>query len=264
MTKDYAKNRSRPLSKRHPRYYSHSASNGLPSWAWMLIGLFFGIAFSTFMYWKLHKSVHLASNPRINASEAAASKLSQSPLAKANQSSPKAKKNKTTEHNALSSGLTPADSVSTPPQSAPHHAPASQRAFKMSDLKDLRELPDTQKPTNNNPESRFDFYTLLPTTNTESVHETPGHKSGSTPYILQAGSFKTHQQAERLKATLALQGLEAHIQTVTINAAESWYRVYIGPFTTKAQALEAQQHLENGLDSGMPPTLNSVILKMKV
>lgn len=87
----------------------------------------------------------------------------------------------------------------------------------------------------------FDFYSLLPAMKViipgreEAVtdEEIPKHNSSNNtiPFILQAGSFKDPQQAERLKAGLALLGIESSIETVSIKESGTWHRVRIGPFT---------------------------------
>lgn len=60
--------------------------------------------------------------------------------------------------------------------------------------------------------------------------------SDATPegrrYLLQAGSFRAHSDAEALRASLALLGIEAHIQQVELSGGENWHRVRIGPFDT--------------------------------
>ncbi len=126
-----------------------------------------------------------------------------------------------------------------------------------------------QEPTEDpeNAKNRFDFYTLLPNLKVEMPDvETPAQlRQAEKPaqesplvYILQAGSFKVTDQAEKLKATLALNGFESQIQTVKIPPNETWYRVYIGPFPTKSEALVMQQNLKQNLAS------NSLILKIRV
>ncbi|MFT5112132.1 MAG: cell division protein FtsN [Parasphingorhabdus sp.] len=52
----------------------------------------------------------------------------------------------------------------------------------------------------------------------------------SNRYILQAGAFARAADADRLKAQLALSGLESHIQKVTIQNRGDFYRVRLGPF----------------------------------
>ncbi|MEX0448949.1 SPOR domain-containing protein [Spiribacter sp. 221] len=49
-------------------------------------------------------------------------------------------------------------------------------------------------------------------------------------YLLQAGSFRKPSDAESLKASLALLGIEARIQVVELPGGETWHRVRIGPF----------------------------------
>ena len=49
-------------------------------------------------------------------------------------------------------------------------------------------------------------------------------------YLLQAGSFRRADDADALKANLALLGIEARIQVVELPGGETWHRVRIGPF----------------------------------
>jgi len=92
-----------------------------------------------------------------------------------------------------------------------------------------------------NAKPRFDFYTILPElevtvpdedliTKQQTSTDTKKPKSNPTsPLILQAGSFRQHEAADKLKATLALQGISAKIQTITKSNGDKWHRVQIGP-----------------------------------
>lgn len=51
-----------------------------------------------------------------------------------------------------------------------------------------------------------------------------------TPYIVQAGSFQNAADAEKLKAKLALAGMEASVQSVDLPGKGVWHRVRLGPF----------------------------------
>lgn len=53
-------------------------------------------------------------------------------------------------------------------------------------------------------------------------------------YILQAGSFRRFEDADRIRAQLALQGVESKVQKVTVDT-ETWHRVRIGPISNLAQ-----------------------------
>ena len=50
-------------------------------------------------------------------------------------------------------------------------------------------------------------------------------------YVLQAGSFRHAGDAESMRARLALIGIEAAVQTVSIDGQATWHRVRVGPYT---------------------------------
>jgi cell division protein FtsN len=83
---------------------------------------------------------------------------------------------------------------------------------------------------------RFTFYDILPNFEMVTPDEEPEPEADSTPraiiepgvYVLQAGSFSTHNDADRRRAELALHGIESHIQRVKVND-RNYHRVYIGP-----------------------------------
>jgi cell division protein FtsN len=89
---------------------------------------------------------------------------------------------------------------------------------------------NAKKPT-------YDFYTILPeietvlperVTDTESTAKTLTEKN--IRYILQAASFASFEEADRLKAKLALNGLISQIQKITIEGRGEFHRVRLGPF----------------------------------
>ena len=68
-------------------------------------------------------------------------------------------------------------------------------------------------------------------------------------YVLQVGSFRAATDADQLKARLALLGVVAQVQTVTVNDA-TWHRVRVGPLSEARQADEMRSRLaDNGIDS---------------
>lgn len=100
---------------------------------------------------------------------------------------------------------------------------------------------------------RFDFYTLLPGQKVE-VEVDPASvaaarsSSGDDRYLLQAGSFKQAEDADRRRGELILLGLEAQVEEANGDNGR-WYRVYIGPFESrsklaKARSLTAQQGID--------------------
>ncbi|MFP4129939.1 MAG: SPOR domain-containing protein [Halorhodospira sp.] len=63
-------------------------------------------------------------------------------------------------------------------------------------------------------------------------------------YLLQAGSFRHRQDAESMRATLALLGLPVQVHTVELDGGEEWHRVRVGPFEERARLEEARSRME--------------------
>lgn len=58
----------------------------------------------------------------------------------------------------------------------------------------------------------------------------PAPETRPGTYVLQAGSYRNPADADRVRAQLALQGVESKVQKVTVDA-DTWHRVRIGPIT---------------------------------
>ncbi|MFV8819073.1 SPOR domain-containing protein [Haliea sp. E17] len=99
------------------------------------------------------------------------------------------------------------------------------------------------------PEPRFDFYTMLPGESIDEDYKQPAaaaaEPSRPTPaeariiYLLQAGSFRQSEDAERRRAELILLGLEPSIEETRSDNGR-WFRVYLGPFDTHAKMSRAR------------------------
>jgi cell division protein FtsN len=86
-----------------------------------------------------------------------------------------------------------------------------------------------------NGKTRFEFYEMLPG-NEEPVTEIELQKAAEQPilkdkYYLQVGSFKNTEDAENLKAKIAMLGMEAYVQSADLSEKGMWHRVRVGPFT---------------------------------
>lgn len=111
---------------------------------------------------------------------------------------------------------------------------------------------------------RFDFYTILPEMELAIPEQelsgkpiqgvAPVEKAGT--YLLQAGSFKSFPEADRLKASLILLGIEASIQTVTVNNKDTWHRVHIGPYNDLSDLNKTRARLKQN-------NIEAVLLKIK-
>ena len=134
----------------------------------------------------------------------------------------------------LSIGLSVAFAVYVKDRGPSPQPVAREPASLQDSLDDNGESPvqDTGSP----PERRFTFYDVLPNFEVTIPDETPNVAADVVPeavvepglYILQAGSFSTHADADRRRAELALHGIESHIQRVKVND-KNYYRVNVGP-----------------------------------
>jgi len=102
------------------------------------------------------------------------------------------------------------------------------------------------------PEIEFSFHELLlkpdyqpdpvppqiqsaePQDSSDETQPAPEMSAGAAPqessYVLQVASFGDYQSADRTKAALALSGLEAFIQKVSVEGQGDFYRVRLGPY----------------------------------
>lgn len=107
--------------------------------------------------------------------------------------------------------------------------------------------PDPHRKAPSDPEAgtqgatgeKYDFYEMLP--NFEVVvpekekdvkRDPPATARIERPgvYVLQAGSYRNEADADRVRAQLAMQGIDAKVQRVAVDA-DVWHRVRIGPIT---------------------------------
>lgn len=109
-------------------------------------------------------------------------------------------------------------------------------------LDKTREVADQARQAGEDITTRFDFYTLLPEREI-LVPEESEDNSGPTEqyqYILQAGSFKSSKDADRLRAELILLGLEVQTEAVRGGNGERWHRVQVGPFVSRSKLAKAR------------------------
>ena len=105
------------------------------------------------------------------------------------------------------------------------------------------------------PKPRFDFYTLLPEQSID-VDVEPAEMAkprntvaaGTEVYLLQAGSFRQQDDADRRRAELLLLGLEPKVEEASGDNGR-WFRVYLGPFEShskmaRARGLTAAQDID--------------------
>jgi cell division protein FtsN len=109
-----------------------------------------------------------------------------------------------------------------------------------------RKLRNTESPEGDagesgapeEPAKTYDFYDQLPKFEVvvperekdvkRDVRDVPETRRGT--YVLQAGSYKNFADADRIRAQLALQGIESKVQKVSVDA-DTWHRIRIGPMS---------------------------------
>jgi cell division protein FtsN len=118
---------------------------------------------------------------------------------------------------------------------APQAPEAEGKAAPGAEPASARESADDQQA------DQYDFYEMLP--NFEVVvperevviqRDAPESAEKKGAYVLQAGSYRKFEDADRVRAQLALQGIESNVQRVAIDA-DTWHRVRIGPISDPAE-----------------------------
>ncbi len=132
--------------------------------------------------------------------------------------------------------------VAAPAPAAPATAPAPGR--RRTEARGA----ETEDPS----AARFDFYEILPqfevvvpeveTAASPAVRARAVEEPGS--YVLQAGSFSALGDADRLKARIALLGIESRIQRVTIDD-DVFHRVRVGPINDLSQLNRIRRQLRD-------------------
>lgn len=120
--------------------------------------------------------------------------------------------------------------------------------------KDPIKLPPKEKP-------RFTFYELLPNQEVvvpRDVQAPAGAKAGAAStdddglYIIQVASYRKQADADAQRAKLALLGVEARVEKITIDNKDTFYRVRTAPERGLARAHTTMARLEsNGLQQTM-------------
>lgn len=120
-----------------------------------------------------------------------------------------------------------------------------------------KEIP---KKTTHQPQAvkeDYDFYNLLPESEVVApkVEEYSSKNTDKTTqkyaYMLQAGSFRNADDADRLRAKLLLEGLTVNTSKVTNQNGDIWHRVMVGPFTSRSKLNHAQDILANNNTDSM-------------
>jgi cell division protein FtsN len=98
---------------------------------------------------------------------------------------------------------------------------------------------------------RYDFYEMLPNfevvvpeKDREVKRDLPAAKiERPGVYVLQAGSYRNEADAQRVRAQLSLQGIDAKVQRVAVDN-DVWHRVRIGPISDLGELNRMRKQLQ--------------------
>jgi cell division protein FtsN len=127
-------------------------------------------------------------------------------------------------------------------------------------ISSVKKKPKVVKPKHQDKvaeEPHYDFYTILPEAEvvvpdyeikTRAREELVG-KAKVSRYLIQAGSFREFSEADKLRARLALMGIESRVEKARIGNVV-WNRVKMGPFTQSSSVSRIKARLrQNGIDA---------------
>ena len=114
--------------------------------------------------------------------------------------------------------------------------------------------PDVKKPEEKRPEDKKpDEKQAEAVKKPDAAKPEPAKaatESGGGNYMVQIASLRTAADAERFKAQLAMQGIQAKVQTVTVNGKDTYHRVQAGPYQGKQAVNEVRSQLKaKGMDT---------------
>ena len=211
----------------------NAGNNGLPGWAWMVLGIVLTIIAVLFVP-KLLKSDgdgFFRPQPNPDAQPAPVSTGDEELVAPVDRdenaaSKPPAEAETEFDFYTLLPGkevpMSDAELAATE-RAEDARLAAQQRAAELAEAAEVRALPQ------------------------QVAAAVAGAGDGSR-YLLQAGAFQASAQAEELKARIALLGLSARVEPATIDG-KTVHRVRMGPYGTASDLADAKRKLERG---GLP------------
>ncbi|MGV3571222.1 MAG: SPOR domain-containing protein [Ramlibacter sp.] len=161
--------------------------------------------------------------------------LNKGPSRSAEQDAAETRKNQNWDPNAPLYGKNPAKPLPPAPAIATPAAPASAAR------------PDTARPRDADPLPPAVAGRPAPADPIGELAAARGAAPGSDPffYFVQAGAFRTADDAEAQRAKLSLMGIEAKV-TEREQAGRQVYRVRVGPFSSKDDADRQKEKLDSG------------------
>jgi len=104
-------------------------------------------------------------------------------------------------------------------------------------------------------EAEYEFYRLLREIEVRVPDAERSQDRADAPpvdYTIQAGAFRTFEEADRLQARLGLLGIESHVERAIVRN-EIWQRLIIGPLSDRDEISSILRKLREQRIEVMPP-----------
>ena len=98
----------------------------------------------------------------------------------------------------------------------------------------------------------YDFYKSLPANANTNAGASAGAEPSPAQFWLQAGAFQHAEEADNMKAKLALLGVEAGVEPVDLATQGTLYRVRIGPLHTQEELEATRKRLTDNAIASEP------------
>ncbi len=234
-----------------------NGSNGLPGWAWLVIGVLVTLAVVLAVP-RILKSEGGADGffrpkPNPDAQPAATNEDGEAiaPDTATDTAKPEADKPKQTQYDFYT--LLPGEGVQVTDAelaaSAKAEAEAQAKATEQQATAGTTPNADGSLPTpiTETPATTTAASTAT-TTSTAATTTTAAASTDDSRYLLQAGAFGASGDAETVKAKIAMLGLNARVESAQIGG-KTVYRVRMGPYGSASELAEAKAKLSGG---GLP------------
>ncbi|KJS08165.1 MAG: hypothetical protein VR73_06850 [Gammaproteobacteria bacterium BRH_c0] len=247
MNRDYAKPSRRPNKARNTRH--QPTRKTAPGWLWLVAGALVGALVMNLVL-------------QIDRQEAEPSVAEEPPLEEDNDTMPKPRFDFYTLLKESEVIIADETDIPATPVEMPKPTPVPEADTENIRVADTAKTPkpETQMPSvaaATAPPPAADVTAKAdnakPATPAETEKAPAPPPQPSPPkevYLLQAGAFKSANDAENLRVKLLFLNVQAKVETVSPRPGETWHRVQVGPFSNTQSLGDARTVLQqNGIPS---------------
>jgi cell division protein FtsN len=254
--------------KRGKKQARRSGESSIPGWMWLLVGLLIGGALAVTLYVRMpHAIDSLLPHPNPAAHPTAAGDAGVAPEGNPAAASSVPKKPKYDFYTLLPEKevIIPDEELSAQVKAEAAAKLASQHQATLPVASDAKanalpntatavtptaaaDVPATQAPSTNASMAADATSATTATGSSSTAIATSASSPQSGQYLLQAGAFRNGEQADDLKARIAMLGLVGRVEVVQTPAG-AMHRVRLGPYATASELEQAKQKLSGG---GLP------------